>query len=744
MANLQGSKDILEGILKDLSSEISSQVRAKRGNQNAIETYLEQIDETIMFEIGNMINATEQADKEAIQAWIEDANKKSKEMLNRYKGRNTSVDAALKNSQRTFTKNQSNTVWKEMEKAGNEEGAYKREDFATRYQKNEDAIKKAEDMEKKAKEVEKIKGNNTPHRLQKNFTNTTNKEYENWKKRINNIKELSKDNFTKEDVEDILNDLSYDIKDAIAKSTKGIPKDIKNDFEKLRVNLEKIDLNDAYNTDLIKETKDAIRDILVYDEDKLKTKTLNDLERVVNKISEEAIRKNLTEKALEISDPKKAKERANEKFINKIDQYGDIFPEENKAIEKLVRREEPGISDDDRNKKIEEKFAQMAKDIFDAARTDERTESIKIRELKLRKRELDQEKAQVKKYEAVEKEHNDFKDIEEMARGELDELSDEVTDLEAETNRLETRAMDLNEEVTRLENEYMGLAMELAEDEDKRRQLEQAQLTRQNTVDPTKLDLEDLGFSKEFQLQKGGFIGGTPTYHDFVSEDVSQRSGRNQDGDNLIDEIYNQLKKESGFANVAEKLKLNGYTEIKEVKHPRLFKMWASIRSHIPKLKNTDSRREAAIKDALTKEIEKRITALRDAHTAAQSAPIPDIDIMSDDDRLAKERAYEAHETLLQTAEENFNEAYERYTNTYNDYNEKKEDFEGKAVIYNDIRDKYNARKASFEESLKLQGEDKAKFMANEQKAIYKTVNDGKRVDAESVRDEAEGEEIDI
>ncbi len=741
MANLQGSKDILESILKDLSSEISSQVRAKRGNQKAIETYLEQIDETIMFEIGNMVNAIEQADKEAIQTWVEEANKKSKEMLNRYKGRNTSVDAALKSSNRTFARNQSNTVLKEMEKAENEEGAYKREDFTTRYQKNEDAIKKAKDMKKKSEIFDAIKGRRKSSQIMDDFIQVVGKDtasgevYGTWKERIENLEELVDYEFRNEIrtlQRRLLNTTDDKITPEVAKS-----------FKTLQDKLSKIDFDASYNNSLDPTTKQRYTGILSIDKD-LNGVSKDDLRAVIGTITPDDINR-LERDVGEISNPDGLQVLLNEAFMLEIQDSDlfELFQDDVDKIEDIINSKK---SVSEKSAALEAIFKEEKETLKEVSKTSVEAEKNKLKEAKLRKRELDQERAQAEKHDTAEKEHNDFKDIEEMARGELDELSDEVNALETETNQLESEATNLNAEVTRLENEYMGLAMELAEDEDKRRQLAEAQATRQSAVDPTKLDLEDLGFSKEFQLEKESLSGFNPTtvYHNFVTEDVSQRSGRNQDGDNLIDAIYSQLKKESGFANVAEKLKLNGYTEIKEVKHPRLSKMWASIRSHIPKLKNTDSRRESAIKDALTKEIEKRITALRDAHAAAQSAPIPDVDIMSDDDRLAKERAYEAHETLLQTAEENFNEVYERYTNTYNDYTEKKEDFEGKTVIYNDIQDKYNARKASFEESLKLQGEDKAKFMANEQKAIYKTVKDGKRVDAKSVRDEAEGEEIDI
>lgn len=778
-ANFKTNKKLLKMWLEELDGIILYQIERGRGNKDEIIELLDKMDEKIMIEIGDMIdNTTDTKDKKKIQEWITKVRSRTQKILEtarNAKGNDKSITEALNASIKEFKGNKSSTVLKEMKKVeednkeenAGKNGVYKRKSVDERYDENEKAIKKAEDMKKKAKEVEKIKGNNTPHRLQKNFTDTANREFENWKKRINNIEELSKDNFTKEDVEDILNDLSYDIKDAIAKSTKGIPEGVKSDFEKLRVNLEKIDLDDAYNTDLTKETKDAIRDILVYDEDKLKTKTLADLERVMDKISEEAIRKNLIEKALEISDPEKAREGADEQFINGIDQYWNIFPEEKDAIEKWVRGEVPGISGDDRNKKIEEKFAQMAKDIFDAARTDEHTEDLKIEKAKIRKWKLDQEKAQVEKHKAAEKEHNDFKDLEEMTKEELNEIKTDVTNLETETNELEGEKDTLEAEGNRLEAEVntlesqkkalqdqmIGLEMELDEDDEKRNQSR----TATASVDPTKLDLEDLGFSKEFQLEKESLSGFNPTtvYHNFVTEDVSQRSGRNQDGDNLIDAIYNQLKKESGFANVAEKLDTNGaLLPIKREKG--LVRLGKYIGDWFNKRTKRPTRQDKQIEESLKAEIKKRIDALRDAHTAAQSAPVAGV--LSAEDRLEKERAYNVASTEYETKRAEYEAKYEELINKANEYrtknqafmdksNEyetKKADLTEKEGMHKDIKDKLEARKKAFEDSLKVKKVSDNKYQSNLNKAIYKTVNDGKRVNAESVRNEAEGEEIDI
>ena len=59
MANLEASKNILKKLINKLENEISDQCIAKKADKTAIEDVLKQIDEAIMFEIGNMVNATE-------------------------------------------------------------------------------------------------------------------------------------------------------------------------------------------------------------------------------------------------------------------------------------------------------------------------------------------------------------------------------------------------------------------------------------------------------------------------------------------------------------------------------------------------------------------------------------------------------------------------------------------------------------------------------------------------------------
>ena len=202
MANLGASKKLLKMLINQLENEISNQCIAKKADKIAIEKILEDIDKEIMFEIGNMVNATEQADKNKIQAWIEKTNKKTKRMLNKYKGRNSDVDEVLKSSEDSFDKNDTNTVLGEMKEAAKKDGKYKREDFATRYQKNEDVIKKSAKMMVKTKKLEEIRGKDSKKEIRNKFAKVigeyaeANELYGRWQKDINSIDEIKDYDFS--------------------------------------------------------------------------------------------------------------------------------------------------------------------------------------------------------------------------------------------------------------------------------------------------------------------------------------------------------------------------------------------------------------------------------------------------------------------------------------------------------------------------------------------------------------------
>lgn len=730
MVNLQASKDMLDSILKDLSSEIVNQVRAKRGNQAAIQNLLNQIDETIMFEVGNMVNTNEQADKEAIQDWIENANQKSREMLDRYKGRNSSVDKILNNSKRTFNRNQSNTVLKEMkqveednkeENAGNN-GAYKREDFKTRYEKNENAIKKAQEMAKKRETFDSIKGGRSNSQIIDDFTQIVGKDaasdefYGVWKERTENLQELENYDFRSE-MKTLQRRLSTTTSDVITPT-------LTNSFKTLQDKLSKIDFDASYNSSLNATTKQKYEDILAIDRN-LKGVSKDDLRKVINAIVPDDINR-LERDVQEISNPNDLKNTINTNLLHEIQTNNlfELFPEDRDKIEEIVNDNRKNSSE--KSTALEAIFKEERKALTEVMNTSVEAEKRKLTEARLRKRDLDQEKVQEESYEAAEKEYNEFKDVKEMAETELGNLSTEVGDLKEEVDNLYEDAYASREQ-------FIRLSEELAYDDEARRQLAEAQAARQAAVDPTKLDLEDLGFSKEFQLKDERGSGFVTKNYNFVEEDLTARDGRRGDGDNLVDKIYKQLKADSNFASVAEKLEELDSNSLEEVRHPRLSKIWARVRSIVPILKNRPSNREKDVERALKQEIEKRIQTLRHDYENPTNAPVPDIDIMSEQDRLELERAYEAQREITIDKVQRHNEKKE-------EYNRKNDDLVEQATIYDrDIKDKYTTRKQAFEDSLKVKVENDGKYQSNVNRAIYETVRNGQRVNPKDVKEEAEG-----
>ena len=730
MVNLQASKDMLDSILKDLSSEIVNQVRAKRGNQAAIQNLLNQIDETIMFEVGNMVNTNEQADKEAIQDWIEDANQKSREMLDRYKGRNSSVDKILNNSKRTFNRNQSNTVLKEMkqveednkeENAGNN-GAYKREDFKTRYEKNEDAIKKAKEMAKKRETFETIRGGRSNPQIIDDFTQIVGKDaasgefYGVWKERTENLQELEKYDFKFE--------MKTLHRRLLSKRSDVITPALTNSFKTLQDKLSKIDFDASYNKSLDDATRQKYRDILAIDRN-LKGVSKDDLRKVIGAIAPEDISR-LEKDVQEISNPNDLKNTINTNLLHEIQKNNlfEIFPEDRDKIEDIVNDSRKSSSE--KSTALEAIFKEERKALTEVIETSVEAEKRKLTEARLRKRDLDQEKVQEESYEAAEKEYNEFKDVKEMAETELGNLSTEVGDLKEEVDNLYEDAYASREQ-------FIRLSEELAYDDEARRQLAEAQAARQAAVDPTKLDLEDLGFSKEFQLKDERGSGFVTKNYNFVEEYLTARDGRRGDGDNLVDKIYKQLKADSNFASVAEKLEELDSNSLEEVRHPRLSKIWARVRSIVPILKNRPSNREKDVERALKQEIEKRIQTLRHDYENPTNAPVPDIDIMSEQDRLELERAYEAQREITIDKVQRYNEKKE-------EYNRKNDDLVEQATIYDrDIKDKYTTRKQAFEDSLKVKVENDGRYQSNVNRAIYETVRNGQRVNPKDVKEEAEG-----
>lgn len=730
MVNLQASKDMLDSILKDLSSEIVNQVRAKRGNQAAIQNLLNQIDETIMFEVGNMVNTNEQADKEAIQDWIENANQKSREMLDRYKGRNSSVDKILNNSKRTFNRNQSNTVLKEMkqveednkeENAGNN-GAYKREDFKTRYEKNEDAIKKAKEMAKKRETFETIRGGRSNPQIIDDFTQIVGKDaasgefYGVWKERTENLQELEKYDFKSE--------MKTLHRRLLSKRSDVITPALTNSFKTLQDKLSKIDFDASYNSNLNATTKQKYEDILAIDRN-LKGVSKDDLRKVIGAIAPEDISR-LEKDVQEISNPNDLKNTINTNLLHEIQKNNlfEIFPEDRDKIEDIVNDSRKSSSE--KSTALEAIFKEERKALTEVIKTSVEAEKRKLTEARLRKRDLDQEKVQEESYEAAEKEYNEFKDVKEMAETELGNLSTEVGDLKEEVDNLYEDAYASREQ-------FIRLSEELAYDDEARRQLAEAQAARQAAVDPTKLDLEDLGFSKEFQLKDERGSGFVTKNYNFVEEDLTARDGRRGDGDNLVDKIYKQLKADSNFASVAEKLEELDSNSLEEVRHPRLSKIWARVRSIVPILKNRPSNREKDVERALKQEIEKRIQTLRHDYENPTNAPVPDIDIMSEQDRLELERAYEAQREITIDKVQRHNEKKE-------EYNRKNDDLVEQATIYDrDIKDKYTTRKQAFEDSLKVKVENDGRYQSNVNRAIYETVRNGQRVNPKDVKEEAEG-----
>ncbi len=730
MVNLQASKDMLDSILKDLSSEIVNQVRAKRGNQAAIQNLLNQIDETIMFEVGNMVNTNEQADKEAIQDWIENANQKSREMLDRYKGRNSSVDKILNNSKRTFNRNQSNTVLKEMkqveednkeENAGNN-GAYKREDFKTRYEKNENAIKKAQEMAKKRETFDSIKGGRSNSQIIDDFTQIVGKDaasdefYGVWKERTENLQELENYDFRSE-MKTLQRRLSTTTSDVITPT-------LTNSFKTLQDKLSKIDFDASYNSSLNATTKQKYEDILAIDRN-LKGVSKDDLRKVINAIVPDDINR-LERDVQEISNPNDLKNTINTNLLHEIQTNNlfELFPEDRDKIEEIVNDNRKNSSE--KSTALEAIFKEERKALTEVMNTSVEAEKRKLTEARLRKRDLDQEKVQEESYEAAEKEYNEFKDVKEMAETELGNLSTEVGDLKEEVDNLYEDAYASREQ-------FIRLSEELAYDDEARRQLAEAQAARQAAVDPTKLDLEDLGFSKEFQLKDERGSGFVTKNYNFVEEYLTARDGRRGDGDNLVDKIYKQLKADSNFASVAEKLEELDSNSLEEVRHPRLSKIWARVRSIVPILKNRPSNREKDVERALKQEIEKRIQTLRHDYENPTNAPVPDIDIMSEQDRLELERAYEAQREITIDKVQRHNEKKE-------EYNRKNDDLVEQATIYDrDIKDKYTTRKQAFEDSLKVKVENDGKYQSNVNRAIYETVRNGQRVNPKDVKEEAEG-----
>ena len=730
MVNLQASKDMLDSILKDLSSEIVNQVRAKRGNQAAIQNLLNQIDETIMFEVGNMVNTNEQADKEAIQDWIEDANQKSREMLDRYKGRNSSVDKILNNSKRTFNRNQSNTVLKEMkqveednkeENAGNN-GAYKREDFKTRYEKNEDAIKKAKEMAKKRETFETIRGGRSNPQIIDDFTQIVGKDaasgefYGVWKERTENLQELEKYDFKFE--------MKTLHRRLLSKRSDVITPALTNSFKTLQDKLSKIDFDASYNKSLDDATRQKYRDILAIDRN-LKGVSKDDLRKVIGAIAPEDISR-LEKDVQEISNPNDLKNTINTNLLHEIQKNNlfEIFPEDRDKIEDIVNDSRKSSSE--KSTALEAIFKEERKALTEVIETSVEAEKRKLTEARLRKRDLDQEKVQEESYEAAEKGYNEFKDVKEMAETELGNLSTEVGDLKEEVDNLYEDAYASREQ-------FIRLSEELAYDDEARRQLAEAQAARQAAVDPTKLDLEDLGFSKEFQLKDERGSGFVTKNYNFVEEYLTARDGRRGDGDNLVDKIYKQLKADSNFASVAEKLEELDSNSLEEVRHPRLSKIWARVRSIVPILKNRPSNREKDVERALKQEIEKRIQTLRHDYENPTNAPVPDIDIMSEQDRLELERAYEAQREITIDKVQRYNEKKE-------EYNRKNDDLVEQATIYDrDIKDKYTTRKQAFEDSLKVKVENDGRYQSNVNRAIYETVRNGQRVNPKDVKEEAEG-----
>ncbi len=730
MVNLQASKDMLDSILKDLSSEIVNQVRAKRGNQAAIQNLLNQIDETIMFEVGNMVNTNEQADKEAIQDWIEDANQKSREMLDRYKGRNSSVDKILNNSKRTFNRNQSNTVLKEMkqveednkeENAGNN-GAYKREDFKTRYEKNEDAIKKAKEMAKKRETFETIRRGRSNPQIIDDFTQIVGKDaasgefYGVWKERTENLQELEKYDFKFE--------MKTLHRRLLSKRSDVITPALTNSFKTLQDKLSKIDFDASYNKSLDDATRQKYRDILAIDRN-LKGVSKDDLRKVIGAIAPEDISR-LEKDVQEISNPNDLKNTINTNLLHEIQKNNlfEIFPEDRDKIEDIVNDSRKSSSE--KSTALEAIFKEERKALTEVIETSVEAEKRKLTEARLRKRDLDQEKVQEESYEAAEKGYNEFKDVKEMAETELGNLSTEVGDLKEEVDNLYEDAYASREQ-------FIRLSEELAYDDEARRQLAEAQAARQAAVDPTKLDLEDLGFSKEFQLKDERGSGFVTKNYNFVEEYLTARDGRRGDGDNLVDKIYKQLKADSNFASVAEKLEELDSNSLEEVRHPRLSKIWARVRSIVPILKNRPSNREKDVERALKQEIEKRIQTLRHDYENPTNAPVPDIDIMSEQDRLELERAYEAQREITIDKVQRYNEKKE-------EYNRKNDDLVEQATIYDrDIKDKYTTRKQAFEDSLKVKVENDGRYQSNVNRAIYETVRNGQRVNPKDVKEEAEG-----
>ena len=507
MANLEASKNILKKLINKLENEISDQCIAKKADKTAIEDVLKQIDEAIMFEIGNMVNATEQADKDTIQAWVEEANKKSRDMLKRYKGRNSDIDEVLKDSEKTFSGNQSNTVMTEIKKAveDNKEenaaqnGVYKREDFKTRYQKNEDAIKKSAEMMVKTKRLENIRGNTSQKQIMKNFKKVigdyagAGEKFGQWQESIKNIDEVRNYDFS-DKISTLLTRVA-----AINKTSNAIPERLVREFNELKSKLGKINLNVSGITD---ETKQAIKDILAFD-DELQNKSANDVENALKAMENNIL--NVKTNALEIKDPKKAKEAANKIFMNEIKNcryFKEVFPEETHKIEDIIKSNK---SMSEKKAELSPIFSQLKKELEETLQTSYEEEEKKNYQARLRRAELlNPEKAKVEGYETAEKEHSDFKDIKEMADAEWKDLSDAVTDLETEVNALEVDKNDLEVEGNRLEAEVntlesekntlkdrmVDLAMELAEDDEKQRQAAQAGPVA-TTVDPTKLDLEE-------------------------------------------------------------------------------------------------------------------------------------------------------------------------------------------------------------------------------------------------------------
>lgn len=780
MANLEASKNILKKLINKLENEISDQCIAKKADKTAIEDVLKQIDEAIMFEIGNMVNATEQADKDTIQAWVEEANKKSRDMLKRYKGRNSDIDEVLKDSEKTFSGNQSNTVMTEIEKAveDNKEenaaqnGAYKREDFKTRYQKNEDAIKKSAEMMVKTKRLENVRGNTSQKQIMKNFKKVigdyagAGETFGQWQESIKNIDEVRNYDFS-DKISTLLTRVA-----AINKTGNAIPERLVREFNELKSKLGKINFNVSGIT---KETKQAIKDILAFD-DELQNKSASDVENALKAMENNIL--NVKTNALEIKDPKKAREAANKTFMNEIKNcryFKEVFPEETHKIEDIIKSNK---SMSEKKAELSPIFSQLKKELEETLQTSYEEEEKKNYQARLRRAELlNPEKAKVESCETAEKEHSDFKDIKEMADAEWKDLSDAVTDLETEVNALEVDKNDLEVEGNRLEAEVntlesekntlkdrmVDLAMELAEDDEKQRQAAQAGPAA-TTVDPTKLDLEDLGFSKEFQLEKrlSGF-NPTPVYHNFVTEGATTRTpGARQDSDSLVDEIYNQLKKESGFANVAGKL--SGMNALQKIEKGNIFmrpfKGAVNVFKFLVNQGANFFKKEEPfvtvgqkqIEESLKKEIKKRIEALRDAHDAAQSAPVASADVLSEEDRLAKERAYDVAATEYESKQAEYEAKQAELINKANEYKTKNDAFIDKSNeydakrsekaaqegIYQEINDKYTARKKAFEDSLKVKTESDEKYQSNIKKTIYETVKNGGKVDAGSIKEEAE------